>query len=290
MKMKILRVEDVVYGVEDVAAGIKFYEDWGLECVARGAHGGDFALPSGQTVRIRAAGDRSLPSTSEVGSTMREVVWGIDSTSGLEEIAAELSRDREVSRDKDGVLHARDPHGFAVGFRVAAPQTVPEAPAPSRLNRPFDMARQARPRRLGHVVYNVTRAMEREGSDFYTERLGFRISDRSYDFGDFLRAPGGRDHHNLGLFWMRDKAAYGHVAFEVGSIDEVMLGGSYMASQGWKPANKPGRHIVGSNVFWNFLNPSGGQSEYLCDMDLMDDDWQPRFWEKFPGFAHWHLG
>jgi len=124
----------------------------------------------------------------------------------------------------------------------------------------------------------ITRAKEAEGQNFYVDRLGFRISDRSADFGDFLRAAGALDHHTLGLFNFRDKAGFGHIAFEVSSFDEVMLGGQYMKRQGWKPQNKPGRHIVGSNTYWNFNSPCGGNTEYFSDMDLMDDNWQPRIW------------
>ena len=40
-------------------------------------------------------------------------------------------------------------------------------------------------------------------------------------------------------------------------------------------------------MFWNFQNPGGGNAEYFYDMDVMDDEWKPRVWEKFPGLAHW---
>jgi len=285
--MKILRVEEIIYGVDDIPAATKFYEDWGLELTSRGAQGTDFALPSGQIIRVRGAADSTLPATAESGSTLRETIWGVDNQASLDEIGAVLGRDREVTRGADGILHARDAHGFAIGFQIAAPKVIPESPAPSRRNRPFEAARQVRPRRLGHVVYFVTAGKQIEGSDFYTERLGFRVSDRAKDMGDFLRAPGSCDHHNLGLFWFQDKARFGHVAFEVGSFDEVMIGGKHMQRAGWKASNKPGRHIIGSNIFWNFQNPAGGNSEYFYDMDIMDDDWKPRIWENFPGLAHW---
>ena len=37
--MTISRIESVAYGVEDVPAGIRYFEDWGLECVERSEHG-----------------------------------------------------------------------------------------------------------------------------------------------------------------------------------------------------------------------------------------------------------
>ncbi len=285
--MKILRVEELVFGAEDVAAGTKYFDDWGLQTIARSDKGGDFTMPSGQVIKVRSSADGALPMTNEGGSTLREAVWGVDSKATLDEIATELSRDRNVRRDADGSLHTVDPHGFAIGFRVADEKPVP-APVPkNRLNRPFDGSERVKPSRIGHLVYWVTRGKEAEGQKFYVDRLGFRVSDRSADFGDFLRAAGSLDHHNLGMFSFRDKAGYGHIAFEVPSFDEVMLGGQYMKSQGWKPANKPGRHIVGSNTYWNFVSPCGGNTEYFSDMDMMDDNWQPRVWEKFPGAHVW---
>lgn len=287
--MKILRIEELVFGADDVAAGTRYFEDWGLEKLEAGARGGDFTMPSGQIIKIRDAGDGSLPPVAEPRSTLREAIWGVDTKASLEELAGELGRDRDVRRGAGGTLHTRDPHGFPIGFRVAAPKAV-AAPQPrDRLNHPFDGSARVKPMRIGHLVYSVTRAKEAEGAAFYIDRLGFRISDRSPDFGDFLRAAGALDHHTLGLFNFRDKAAFGHIAFEVASFDEVMLGGQWMKSKGWKPQNKPGRHIVGSNVFWNFVSPCGGSTEYFSDMDLMNDDWQPRIWEKFPGAHVWAL-
>ncbi len=79
------------------------------------------------------------------------------------------------------------------------------------------------------------------------------------------------------------------MAFEVRDFDEIIFGGKNMKSKGWKPYAPPGRHIMGSNLFWYFTNPSGGQSEYFADMDIMDDDFQTRNWEKSPGYAMWML-
>ena len=85
------------------------------------------------------------------------------------------------------------------------------------------------------------------------------------------------------------RAAFDHAAFEVRDIDEIILGGKFMKSRGWKANTPVGRHILGSNLFWYFNNPCGGRTEYFADMDLMDDDWKPRVWEQHPGFAMWLL-
>jgi len=283
-----MRVESLVYGAEDLDAGIRYFEDWGLPCAGRGAHGADFTLPSGQTILARSSKDGSLPAAPDGGSTLREAIWGVSDAAVLERIGAELGRDREIKSDSGG-LHTRDEAGFAIGFRVAAP--APRAPtsAAPRLNRPYDPERRARPSRLGHVVYNSAKKDLEKQLAFYLERLNFRLTDRALDTGAFMRCQGSTDHHNLFFAIRADRASFNHAAFEVRDIDEIVLGGKYMKSRGWRPNTPLGRHILGSNVFWYFDNPCGGRTEYYSDMDQMDDNWKPRIWEKNPGFAMWMM-
>jgi catechol 2,3-dioxygenase-like lactoylglutathione lyase family enzyme len=290
--MTILGVDSVVYGVEDVATGLKYFDDWGIPAAERGATGGDYKLPSGQTVRVRAAGDAGLPKAVEGGSTAREIIWGVDTKESLEALGAELARDREVKRDADGTLHSTDGLGWGVGFRLASSPTIGKKGATDagtpRLNHPFDPAHKAQPKRMGHVVFMVPRNKAADAAAFYSDRLDFRFSDRSKGFGDFLRCAGSNEHHNLFLL-QTERAGFNHVAFEVNGFDEIMFGGKHMASCGWKEDTRPGRHILGSNLFWYFKNPCGGKTEYYADMDMMDDNWKTRNWDTHPGFAMWMM-
>jgi catechol 2,3-dioxygenase-like lactoylglutathione lyase family enzyme len=286
--MTILRIESLAYGVEDIDAGIRYFEDWGLSLVARGTRGADFRLPSGQTIQIRQAADKALPATAEAGSTLREIVWGVDSARSLKAIRAELARDRDVTAGADGTLHARDESGFAIAFRRAAAGGKAAAKQPARMNRPFDPERRARPRKMGHVVYCLLKSDLDKATAFYRERLGFRLSDGTPG-GNFLRCEGTNDHHSLFLLSRPDRRAFDHVAFEVRGIDEIILGGKHMKGRGWQANTPVGRHILGSNLFWYFNNPCGGRTEYYADMDQMDDKWKPRIWETHPGYAMWVL-
>ena len=291
--MKILGVESVVYGVEDVAAGRKYFDDWGLVGVEHAASGADYKLPSGQTIRLRAAGDASLPKAVEAGSTAREIVWGVDEPAMLEKLGGELGRDREVKRDADGTLHTTDAVGWGIAFRLASSPAIGlhgggAVAADDRLNHPLDPPRQAAPQRLGHVVFNVPRDKAEAAAAFYADRLQFRFSDRSKGFGDFMRCAGSNDHHNL-FFLHADRSMFNHVAFEVSGFDEIIFGGKHMVGCGWKADTRPGRHILGSNLFWYFKNPCGGKTEYYADMDVMDDNWKTRVWDKHPGFAMWMM-
>jgi catechol 2,3-dioxygenase-like lactoylglutathione lyase family enzyme len=272
-------------------AGIRYFEDWGAPLVERGAHGAEFRLPSGQTIRVRPASDPSLPATAAAGSTLREIVWGVDSARTIKAIGAELGRDREVTTGADGTLRARDESGFAIAFRRSAGaghKAAKKKPAPSRMNRPFDPERRARPRKIGHIVYSITRSDLEKATAFYLKRLGFRLSDGTPG-GNFLRCAGTHDHHSLFLLSRPDRRAFDHAAFEVRDIDEIILGGKHMKSRGWQANTPVGRHILGSNLFWYFNNPCGGRTEYYADMDQMDDKWKPRIWETHPGYAMWVL-
>jgi catechol 2,3-dioxygenase-like lactoylglutathione lyase family enzyme len=289
MTMKIMRVESLVYGVEDLETGMRYYDDWGLKRVDQGRSGADYHLPSGQTIKLRSATDTSLPPAVEGGSTVRETVWGVDNQASLDAIGAGLSRDQKVERGTDGSLHAKDPVGQALSFQVSnAVPTQPHAPDKG-LNHPFWPVDRVHPLRMGHAVYFTPSSKLKETSEFYRNRLGFRMTESVKQFGDFMRCAGSPDHHNLFLISIGEKAGFNHVAFELNNFDEIMTGGRAMEGKGWTANTKPGRHIMGSNIFWYFKNPSGGATEYFSDMDVFDDNWQPKYHEKNPGYAHWMM-
>jgi hypothetical protein len=293
--MTINRIETVTYGVDNVADGIRYFTDWGLETVDTGKSGATFRTPENQFIHVRARTDASLPSAPDGDrSTAREVMWGVDDTAALQALGAELSKDRDVCTDADGSLHTHDENGFAIGFRLEDRRPSSAAPSPvnfnervERLNSEVKPGGRAHPIRLGHVVYNSARALGDAPSDFYLNRLGFRLSDRTLDGGDFMRCAGSKDHHTLFLTRRQEKASFNHIAFEVRDFDEIMVGGTFMKAQGWAQETVAGRHILGSNMYWYFRNPCGGNTEYFADMDRMDDDWKPRVWEKNPGFSLW---
>lgn len=277
--MNITRIESVLYGVEDVDIGTRFYEDWGLDCLGRGAHGADFALPSGQMIFIRRADDPALPPPVETGSSAREITWGVENLSSLHDVSVELSRDREVTADAEGGIHAYDPNGCAIAFRVANSQTRSATAPIASIN---VLGPPEQPRRIAHVVYTVAKSQGRPTSDFYVKRLQFRISDRILDNGDFLRASGSLDHHNLFIQHRVDKLAFNHAAFELDNFDKVIRAGKYMRDHGWKTAIEPGKHYVSSQQYWYFKNPCGGEAEYFSSDIVVDDTWKTRVWETAP--------
>jgi hypothetical protein len=62
-----------------------------------------------------------------------------------------------------------------------------------------------------------------------------------------------------------------------------MIAGQQFVKKGGVSAWGPGRHIFGSNHFWYFKSPFGGNLEYDADIDVVDDQWVAR--ETFIGPA-----
>ncbi len=292
--MALLGIEALIYGVDDLDACLKFYDDFGLQSAQRDAGGAVYRLPEGSSFVIRRSDDPGLPPAFLNGPGPREIIWGVDSAAALEVIAAELGRDREVRRDPDGTLHTRDDCGINIGFRLFArrPLAVDPAPPennlsePARWNRHRKWYERAAPKLINHVVFGVPDVDQ--GVAFYVDRLGFRVTDIMRGFGMFMRCDGRHDHHNL--FFFRGppgRLIFSHVSFGVETIDELMVGAMSMQREGWTSDVGLGRHRISSLVFYYMNSPAGGQTEYSADSDYLDDSWTARMWDQDFGQHHW---
>jgi hypothetical protein len=289
--MNIVGIKSLVYGVEDLQRAIQFHEDWGLQNIEQGAAGADFELQDGATLQLRTANHPSLPPKALnwephlSGSTVREVIWGAADAETLAAIGAEISKDREVTTDHEGTLHSVDDNGNPMGFAVFTPKPItlnlpeintignsgrPDKPAEATVRRPIT------PYRYVHVVYWIP-GDPASAIAFYTERLGFVMTDNMTHGGAFLRAAGAIDHHNLFLQANKeDYSGFQHVAYEVKDLDEVGMLGEHMENNGWKTNVGPIRHNICSSFSWYLWNPAGGAIEVLSDIDHCGDDWEVR--------------
>ncbi len=287
--MGIVGVDSAVFGVEDVEAAQRFCRDYGFLEVEHGATGAAFEALDGTNVLLRRADDTSLPTAPVKGSTGRETVWGVSDKAALEQIGAELAKDRQVRRDAAGVLHTMDDEGLALGLPGdEAPRLQGRAEAVQRRG-PAAAAADEQPRRLharaatrarsGHIVF--WSADPDKSMKFYTDRLGFKITDHVRKGGVFARAPGSHDHHNL-FFILRPQAttSFQHLECHFGDFQEIVVNGGYISRQGWTTDRGPGRHVLGSNYYWYFRTPLGGQMELSADIDQIDDNWVPGEWEQ----------
>jgi catechol 2,3-dioxygenase-like lactoylglutathione lyase family enzyme len=201
-----------------------------------------------------------------------------------------------AGRSGDALIAAEPVTGVRVVLEVAPRLRQAELPAtgyngPGRFERIGGRApgflRQARvaPRKLGHAVLGSTN--HEATIAFFTEGLGFLVSDRIKGVGAFLRCS--TDHHNV-LVLAAPVSFLHHTSWQVDDIDDVGRGACAMLEG--RPERHVwglGRHYAGSNFFWYLKDPAGNFSEYYSDMDCIVEDqlWTPEDLEGARGLFAW---
>ncbi|ARF16066.1 VOC family protein [Sporosarcina ureae] len=144
---------------------------------------------------------------------------------------------------------------------------------------PWQRKVESNPLYLNHIVLNTTDIQR--STDFFTEVLGFMVSDWSEDQMVFLRCD--KNHHEIS-FNQAGHASVNHIAYEVEGVDEVMRGISNVRKKGYKEIWGPGRHGPGNNIFCYFQDPGGFVMEYTCYVDVIEDKktWRAQVWKRVP--------
>lgn len=135
-------------------------------------------------------------------------------------------------------------------------------------------------RKIGHVVLNC-RDLERS-IKFYTEVLGFQVSDVYPD----EMVPGGMvflrcntDHHGIGLVGTLGKESssteLNHVAFEVGTLDEVLLAAQRLRKCG-ATIDFEGRRRAGVQIAVEFRDPDNHRLEIYWGIDQVGTEGKAR--------------
>jgi len=291
--MTILGIEQITYGVADLALCDRFFSDWGLKEVARDATSIRYETLNGCTVLARDLNDTSLPPAVQEGPTLREVVWGVASVAEVDALRLKLVGQPGYDTDVHSV-GCIDPNGIAIRIEVTRKRTLDLKGSPSnvwgqkaRIDKPSPVYERAYPIEVGHVVFFSNHIAEAE--TFYHALLGFETSDRYPGKGAFMRCAPHGGHHDLFILQAPDKrVGLNHVAFTVRDIHEVFGGGLHISRCGWTTAVGPGRHPVSSAYFWYFQNPAGALIEYYADEDELTPEWQARDFEPGPlVFAEW---
>ncbi|MEU9336529.1 VOC family protein [Streptomyces sp. NPDC048290] len=282
--MALHQLSSVTIGVPDPRATRDYYTQFGLK---PGREGWLATRDGGNQLRLISAPTRRLV----------EVVIGADDPDDLARVAGRLrGLGLLVDADPESVGVREPIAGFRAVVRVAPRLTQPHVP-PTPYNGPGRIERQGtrapgvlredrvRPRKLGHVVmgstdYGATRA-------FFTEGLGFKVSDEIKGEGAFLRCS--TDHHNV-LVLRAPVNFLHHTSWQVDDIDDVGRGASAMLEG--NPERHVwglGRHHAGSNFFWYLKDPAGNFSEYYSDMDCVLEDqlWKPEAFEGAKGLFDW---
>ena len=135
------------------------------------------------------------------------------------------------------------------------------------------------PLKLGHIAHRVDDVQK--AVTFYTEVLGFRVSDWHAERFAFLRC--GVDHHTVNFVY-DEKPQLHHIAFEVKDWPEIHRACDYLAKHNIQLVWGPGRHIIGHNVAAYHRNADYVRVELFCEMDQMQDEalgyFDPRPWHQ----------
>lgn len=281
--MSMHRLSSVTIGVPNVEETISYYTEFGLSHVGSGVfHTED----GGEQLRIVYAPHRQLV----------ELGIGVDDPDDIARIAARLNK-LGVERSLEGdCLRATEPvSGFVARVEVV-PRIDQTAIAATPYNGPGRVERYGRapgvvrdtpvrPKKLGHTVVGTTDLAATMG--FFTEGLGFKMSDYIGDQGAFMRCS--VDHHNL-LALAAPVNFLHHTSWQVNDIDDIGRGAKNMLEG--NPDRHVwglGRHHAGSNFFWYLKDPAGNFSEYYSDMDCIPEDelWNPEVFEGAQGLFNW---
>ena len=274
----------VTMGVPNVNETIGYYTEFGLE--HRG-HGVFATRNGGEQLEIRFAPTRRL----------LELEVAADDIDDIAAISRRLTR-LGIAYTQDGTSTSTVESVTGTRVRVAVRPRVmidPPVPAtpyngPGRIDRwgraPFITRTEAvRPRKLGHAVIGSTDL--ETTMKFFTDGLGFKVSDYMGDKAAFLRCS--IEHHNI-LAMAAPMNFLHHTSWQVDDIDEVGRGAHAMLKD--NPERHIwglGRHYAGANFFWYLKDPAGNFSEYYSDMDTVPEDelWGPEVLHGLQGLYAW---
>jgi catechol 2,3-dioxygenase-like lactoylglutathione lyase family enzyme len=282
MPMSIVKASDVAYvrfKAPELDRMRAFLKTFGMTEVANDTRG-TFMRGTGRAPFVHAT-ELGEPGFAAVG------IW-VDSLEDLERLAAHDGVAVEAFDAPGGgsVVRLRDPDGNLVEA-VSGQTWAEEEPAEKPLlwNEGPDRARVAafrrtasgpsHVRRLGHVVFAVSDFRRSEA--WYKERFGLVTSDEiqpapGVTVGAFLRCDRGEDpcdHHTLFLFQQPGTLGFMHAAFEVASVDDLMVGHDHLKAAGYNHLWGIGRHNLGSQVFDYWLDPYGHEIEHWTDGDQL---------------------
>lgn len=291
--MQFTGIDGVTFGVEDLDLGTRFFSDWGL--TRRPGRDTVFETLDGGTVELQRAANDALPAPIEDGSTIRTVTWGLADADALRALGARIAGSAGFAETEDG-FRCQDPNGMTLNFRISQRRPVSVKGSPQntidhnyRVDARDPVYDHAEPTKIGHVVFfapDVVKAVE-----FYTEVLGFHVSDCYPEAGYFLRCREEGGHHDMFLLQTPDrKRGLNHLAFTVRDINEVFGGGIDMNRKGWTTQVGPGRHPISSAFFWYVDNPCGGLAEYYANEDYCTANWRAEEWKRGnANYAEWAI-
>jgi len=254
---RVSEIRYVGYTVPDLEAERAFYTDkWKLQEV-HDAGGMVYFAAEGHDelyiIRLRQAEQRQLDVISLAADTR-------------EDVDALFAKVRDHGCKIIWEPREQDQFGGGYGFRFFSLDGLPyEISAGVERGSAREIApREAIPEKISHIVMHSPR--HKEEVEFFTDVLGFKVSDWLGDFMCFLRCNSA--HHRIAF--LPGPPCLNHVAFDVANVDEMMRGVARLRKKDVDILWGPGRHTAGNNTFSYFATPAGFAVEYTSELEEVD--------------------
>ena len=292
--MAVIGILSYTLEVPDIAVGIKFYTDAGLEASA-----------VGNTAYLRCPGQRRDSVVLLGGAPAKRLHHISLSATGIDGIARAVPANgggaaRAPQGFDESGLWITDPHGMLIHLKDDVPGDPELSAGPTfQINEPGRLVRKrrsgmlprsrygkVRPLRLGHVLVFSPDVLK--SVSFMTHALGMGLADRAQDVIAFCCATKNSDHHVV-AFAKSPCTGFHHSSFQVADPDEVGRAGRDLVMATGRGDWGFGRHTIGSNFFHYIQDPWGSWFEYYSDMDHIDDyaHWIPTNYGMEDSLANW---
>lgn len=286
-KIQLVRIAHVVYKHKDIETARTFYADFGFAETTR----------VGNRTYFRGYGTDPFVIAAEEGDEDEFLgpAFVVESLDDLEYASKTLPQATEVYELKDvpgggKCVTFRDPVDNWQ-FHLVHGQTPIEAQPPSfpdlKVNYPTlknrgvnekqrFTKRPAPVHKLGHFGVCVTDFAK--CYEFYTKHFNFFPSELVHDptgkdVTVFYRINRGKElvDHHVFFFFEGPKYHVHHSSFETHDFDAQVLGHDWLRHKGYENCWGVGRHIMGSQIFDYWFDPSRFVMEHYVDGDLLDD-------------------
>ena len=259
---RVSEIRHVGYAVTDLAAEAAFYKDvWGLREAGEKDGMLHFAAEGHDepyVVRLRQSDVQRIDIITLAAQSRADV------DALHEKVAAYGCKIVFAPKDLDTL-------GGGYGFRFFSKDGLPfeissdVARGPSR-----ELVRwEGIPQKISHIVLHSPD--HQEMVRFFTDVLGFKVSDWLGDFMCFLRCN--QWHHRIAL--LPGPPCLNHVAYDMLGVDDMMRGIHRLKLKGTDLRWGPGRQTAGNNTFSYFTTPGGFAVEYTAELEEVDDaTWQ----------------
>lgn len=139
--------------------------------------------------------------------------------------------------------------------------------------------------KIGHFGY-ICKDTEFDGElEFYTSNFNFVHSDilfhaeiANLDVMTFMHLDLGKDYSDHHVMFLArappevPRTYVHHTSYEIADFDTQLIGHEWLAKQQWQSVWGVGRHILGSQIFDYWQDPSGFKIEHYADGDVVNED------------------